>query len=139
MLFTLDAAFVIRANIPITIDKAATAPARLAGSIIESAATAAAIIPIATVMTIKFPLQFLASFVACIINAITEPRIPIAITPFANPAKSIKLSKIAIPARIAMETDIAKIVAAIFGASFPSFLTIEVSNAITPTNPNIAR
>ena len=90
-------------------------------------------------MTIKFPLQFLASFVACIINAITEPRIPTAITPFASPTRSIKLSKIATPARIDMETDIAKIVAAIFGASFPSFLTIEVSNAITPTNPNIAR
>ena len=124
---------------PITIDKAITAPASLVGSIMESAATAAAIIPIATVMTIRFPLQFLASFVACIINAITEPRIPTAITPFASPAKSIKLSRIATPARIAMEADIAKIVTAIFGASFFSILTTNVSNAIIPTNPNIAR
>ena len=122
--FAPFATAVITANIPISIDIAIVAPASFLGSIIDNPATAAAIIPIATVMTINSLFIFLARLVAYIINDMIVPRIVTAVTPFTSPSILIKLNIIATPAIIPIAIENAKIVAAIFGTSGPAFLTI---------------
>ena len=135
----LDAApatFIIPVNINIKIPSAPTAPVNLEGSINDSATTAAAITPIATVIAIKLPLQSFAFAVALIISDIIKDRTPIAIIPGIISLNLIKLSNNAMPARIPIASDIASNVAAIFGASLPANLLIAVSSRII--NPNAA-
>ena len=131
-------AFSTRANIPIRTESAIVAPANLLPSIIDNAATATAITPIAIVIAIMLPLQSSAPLVAHIIKDITDPSIVTAIIPLAKPLVSIRLNSIATPARIPIATDNATIVIAIFGASEPSILTTRVNKAITPVNARIA-
>ena len=135
--FTVGAAFSIRANIPISILRAATAPANLEPSINERAATATAITPIATAIAIMLPMQFWTPLAACIIRAITDERMPTAITPLAKAAKSIHPSIIATPANIAIAADIAMIVAEILPVSLPTNLQTNANPATTPAKNQI--
>ena len=114
--FILPASLVIRANMPITTDKAAVAPASLEPSIIDKTAIAAAITPIATDITIRFPLHSLAPLVALIIPFSTNPRTVTAARPFAKLLTLRRLIITQIPAIIPIAIDIARIVAAILGA-----------------------
>ena len=123
-------AFAIRANIPITIDKAALTPINFDPSINDNAAIAPAITPIATVMTIKLPFTSLAPFVAQIIAVITAPSIPTAVTPFANPAKSIKLKATDTAAKTPIATDITKIVPATLAICLSFPIVMILTNAL---------
>ena len=113
-----------RANMPISIVKAAVAPARLSGSIKDSAATAAAITPIAIVIAISVSLQSLAYFVTTISPAIIAERRPTATIPLARPSMSIRLRTMATPASIAMAADIARSVPDILGTSLLAIFII---------------
>ena len=139
--FADPAALAIRANIPISIDNAIVADANFEVSINDRAATAAVITAIAMAITIKFPLHSEAPLVATIINAMNDDKYPTAIIPLANPFRSIILSNIATPANIPIETDIANIVPAIFGASLPTILTTAIRTptiAVSPIRPTAA-
>ena len=106
------ATFVITANMPINNERAATDIISFLVSIRDKAATAATMTPIATVMTIRFPLQSLAPLVATIIRAIIAPSIPTATIPLASPLRSIRLNTIETPANIPIAIDNANIVPA---------------------------
>ena len=140
-LFIFDPAFTIRANMPITIESAAVAPANFLVSIKLRIATAPAITPIAIAIAVIVPLQSLASFVARIINAITAPSILTATMPLARFSSFIIPNTIAIAARIPIATDIANNVSAILGASFPTILTTAMRAdiiAVRPIRPTAA-
>ena len=127
--------FSIKANIPINILRATVAPANFSGLIIDKATTAAVIIPIATVITIRLPLQSLAPFVALIIMDIIAPNKPTAVIPFIKPGILTKLKATATAAKTPMESDKANNVDAIFGASPPILSTILTSILIIMTKP----
>ena len=113
-LFIVPDAFAIKANMPIIMDMDAVAPASFDPSIMDNAATAAAITPIATDIAIRLPFTSFAPLVAQIIAVTTPPKRPTAMIPFVNPFKSIKLRMTATPARMPIATDIANIVPATF-------------------------
>ena len=130
-LFISPAAFAISANIPITVDNAKDAPASFFPSIMDNAATAAAITPIATVITIRLPFTLFAPLVAAIIPVITKPRMVTAPTPFANPSRLIILIRMETAANAPIATENAKIVAATFAVCCPLDMLVTFTNALT--------
>ena len=122
-----------------TIERAAVALAKGPGSINDKAATAAAMIPTATVMTIRLPFTSSAPLVATIIRAIKVLSIPTATIPFARPAISRRLRIATTPARIPTETDIARRVAESPAVSGPASFVIIVSSAMMPVKAVRAR
>ena len=95
------------ANIPIRAPKHVVATASLVESIIDKAATAAAITPIATAIAMIFPFTSFAPLVAQTIAVIIAPSKVTARTPFINCLVSIRPSNTDIPARIPIATDTA--------------------------------
>ena len=115
--FALLPANSMRANIPMRDPKHAVAMASFVESIMDKAATAAAITPIATAIAMTLPLTSLAPLVAQIIAVMIAPSKVTARTPFANCLVSTRPSNTAIPARIPIATDTASTVPASFTVS----------------------
>ena len=131
--FAEPAAFDINANMPISIPIATVAPVNFEGSINDRAATAAAITPIATVMTMRLPLQLFTFLVATIINASMALKIPTAVIPFARFSIGIVPNTIATPAKTAIEIDTHKIVEpTLFNSLSPANLVAAIRPVTIP-------
>ena len=129
-------AFSTIANIPITIDNAATGATSFSGLINDNAAIAVAIIAITTPIAIILPIHCFAFFVDRIIKVNISPRVPTASIPFAKPAKSIILSNIHTPAIIPIAADITNTLVPILANLLPlSIFETSKSNARNPKKP----
>ena len=124
-------------NIPIRAERLAVATASLAGSINDSAATAAAIRPIATTSTIRVPLTLVTPRQAAAIRATIEDNIATAVTPLARFSIFMKPSIAATSANIPTAAANAMIVTAALLASGPTILVAAIKPTIRALNRTI--
>ena len=125
------------ANIPIAESSAKVALASFAGSINERPTIAPIIMPIATVMTIKFFMQSFASLVALISPIIMSDSNPTAAIPLARFSILTMPINAAVAAKMLIDIDAIKTVIPTFPKSFPSYLLVTAIRPaiITPKAP----